>query len=178
MTIPTLSARRAPSAGLATNPVPAPSFEAVALEPSAAVPGISLALQWQDALREARLTPADPFLSCHLLELASWPNLTRLPPEIAGPTARVCALLWRKRTAGLLVARVLNLPSDEVQLLLQVLRRFGHVRPARALDIRPETRVCEALPASESPEAVEAPRPLRPDSLLSKFWQRLTAGHP
>ncbi|WP_157991603.1 hypothetical protein [Caldimonas tepidiphila] len=127
-----------------------------------------LPLQWQLALEQARQEPGRERLAVQLLELVSWPNLTELPPQLNRRLVPVCALLWRKRTAGLLVARVLDLPDDETLTLLAALRRLGHVRPLEQ---------GAALPEDVPLAAGESPPPQRrcSDTLAGRLWRHLTA---
>lgn len=128
-----------------------------------------LARQWERALEQARRSEEGRLLPSQLFCLVSWPNLTRLPRELALPAARVCALLWQKPTAGFLVPKVLGTPAEETLVLLQALKTLGHVDIARPSASRGDGAVPEA--------ALQAPRPLAADSLLGRLWQRLTAQH-
>lgn len=130
-------------------------------------PAEPLAQQWRNAMQQARRDPDCARLSTQLMELVGWPDLARLPPELAAPAARVCALLACKRTAGLLVARVLGLPDEDALALLATLRRFGHVR-----DVPVAGSVPDGTPR---PQASATPPALRADSLLGRLWRRLAA---
>ncbi|WP_119157121.1 hypothetical protein [Caldimonas tepidiphila] len=104
-----------------------------------------------------------------LFGLVSWPNLTRLPQELAVPAARICGLLWHKRTAGALIPRVLDLPAGEVAVLLQVLLALGHVEAAGV-----------PLPGGDAGgrrEEPALPPPLPDQSLLGKFRRWLVTVH-
>jgi hypothetical protein len=107
-----------------------------------------------------------------LLQLVSWPNITRLPEEHVIPVIQICSLLWRKPTVGFLVARVLDFPVQEVNALLKLLHDLGHVVAPRAAlpDALTEggTHVSDE-PAMANAKAQESPRA----SLVSKLWQRL-----
>lgn len=141
--------------------------------------GTDDARRWCGALGRARRDPDRELLKSQLFHLVSWPNLTRLPPETSAPAARICALLWRKRTAGFLIPKVLDLPPEDCLLLLHALKSLGHV----ATLLPPPGPVPgtigprAATGAAGPPDAQEAPRPLGGDSLLGKFWRRLTLPH-
>ncbi len=93
-------------------------------------------LRWRAAYRQVsqqRSTTSSGLLMRELLQLWSWPNLSRLPEELVAPVTRICALLWRKPTVGFLVSRLLDAPVHQTVTLLEVLQGFGHVASPRTL---------------------------------------------
>ena len=128
----------------------------------------SAAQRWSEALRRARSDPGSELVMTRLLELASWPELTDLPHGLASPLTRICALLSLKRTAGLLVHRMLDMPRDEVRVLLGALIVLGHVRVAQGGGVPQDGA------ADRDAEAGAELPPLREESILAKFWRRLT----
>lgn len=121
-------------------------------------------LQWRLAYHDAQ---RDGNLDAHsLLHLKSWPNLTRLPEELIEPVTRICALLWRKPTVGYLVARVLDLHTDEVMHVVRALQTFGHVsRPLAVADMSQS-----ATGAGDAETPVPGPGTA---TIASRFLQRL-----
>lgn len=107
-----------------------------------------------------------------LLRLKHWPDIPQLPPEEMVDMARVCALLSWRATAGVIVARLLDLPKDRAQDILQRLHAQGclnlQAQPGTATDLRAQG---SAANDSQAPELAEPP----PNSFISKLWQRLGA---
>lgn len=120
--------------------------------------------RWSEALRQARSDADGERAMSHLLELASWPELTDLPHAIASPLTRICALLSYRRTSGLLVHRMLDMPPEETRALLYALVRLGHVRFAQG----------EGGTADRAAEKDPLLPPLKEESILAKFWRRLS----
>jgi hypothetical protein len=56
-----------------------------------------------------------------LLRLLQWPDMRAVPPRDLLDTARVCAMLARRPMLAYLVPLRLNLPSERVALVLQLL---------------------------------------------------------
>lgn len=127
-------------------------------------------LRWRTAYQQAlNRMPSEVPNGQHLIQLLSWPNLSRLPAELVVPVTRICALLWRKPTVRFLVARVLEAPQRETGALLTVLQDFGHVASPRQeiqrVDVtmpQQDERLCTVTTAGASM------------SLVRKLWQRLT----
>jgi hypothetical protein len=111
--------------------------------------------------------------SSELLQLVSWPNVTRLPDELVIPVTRICALLWKKPTVGYLVPRILDASPQQTHALLQLLRDMRHVaiHGVSVSGFQPLEEACH----DETPEppSAKAKGPSAP-SLVSKLWQRLT----
>jgi hypothetical protein len=111
---------------------------------------------------------ADPHaLDRALLQLVSWPPLTRLPaeddPEVLG---RVCALLSCKPTVRFLVPRVLGLPPPRVATALELLHQRGHLRVLGG-------DACPGAVVRAGPEGANVPEPVAPGSPLGKLWRHL-----
>lgn len=109
-----------------------------------------------------------------LVQLQSWPDLPRVPVDLLAPVTRLCALLWRKPTVAYLVPRVLDLPPQQVFVLLRVLQAFGHVALHGGLAVARETDV---PPPPASDMATGRP-PAAGASALAKLWQRLLGAQP
>lgn len=105
-----------------------------------------------------------------LLRLKSWPDIPRLPPEDVVDMARICALLSWRATAGVIVARLLDLPKERVQEILLRLHAQGclnlQAQAGTPADVRTETG---AANDSHAPESSGPP----PNSFITKIWQRL-----
>jgi hypothetical protein len=132
-------------------------------------------LQWRAAYHEALRKPMASAPLGELLQLASWPNVTRLPEEHVVTVTRICALLWRKPTVGFLVPRILDAPPLQVNALLKLLLDLRHVVAPRA-DL-PVRHAAEHERSMDEPVMPTEEAPTRQTgSLVSKLWQRLT-GH-
>lgn len=129
-------------------------------------------LRWRMAYQGALWGQAHAAMPNELVRLRSWPNLTRLPPELVAPVTQVCALLWRKPVVGFLVARVLQADAAQVAAVLQVLKGFGHIHLSGAGVSAPPGagEVPRISTASEDGAAPAA------DTLVGKLWRRLI-GH-
>lgn len=127
-----------------------------------------LELQWRAAHHWVAHKPALQIGIHQLVWLLNWPNLTRLPAELVAPVTQVCALLWRKPAVAYLVPRVLHIEPVKAQLLLELMRSFGHIELSSlahsthsdALPVEPDN-AASALVASPSP------------SVIGKLWRRL-----
>jgi hypothetical protein len=130
-------------------------------------------LQWRAAYHQALQQPLPAEAAGELLQLVSWPNLTRLPDELVIPVTRICSLLWRKSTVGFLIPRILDTSPHQVNALLQLLRESRHV-VAHGVTASGLQRLEEECP-SENPAATSAKAKVAAaPSLVSKLWQRLT----
>ncbi len=138
------------------------------MPPSGALPLTEL--HWRAVYHHVLCRLPSEVVARELIQLVSWPNLSRLPDELVVPVTRICALLWRKPTVGFLVSRVLEAPALQTGALLEVLQDFGHVTsPGGALGQPEATR-------QNSESDVNAPPPARAtNSLISKLWQRLVS---
>lgn len=103
-----------------------------------------------------------------LLRLKNWPDLPQLPAEDVVDLARVCALLSMRATAGVIIARILDLPKERVQQVLVQLHAQGclnlQAQPAATAAAQPEAD-------SAANDSVAPPE----NSFIGKIWQRLAA---
>lgn len=105
-----------------------------------------------------------------LLRLTNWPNIPQLPPEDMVDMARICALLSWRATAGVIIARILELPKERVLDILVLL----HAQGCLNLQAQPGGQPTAQAPAandSRPAELTESPH----DSFITKIWQRLAA---
>lgn len=103
-----------------------------------------------------------------LLRLKNWPDLPQLPTEEVVDMARVCALLSLRATAGVIIARILDLPKERVQQVLLQL----HAQGCLNLQDQPAaTAAAQPAAASAANDSVAPPE----NSFISKIWQRLAA---
>ncbi len=98
-----------------------------------------------------------------LLMLVRWPDLGDIPDNMAGPVARICALLWCKPCVSATVSTVLGGDFWQTEALIQALRSLGFVKIAPAFG---------AVPVLTTPVAQHSLPPLH--KLLSR--SRLAAG--
>jgi len=103
-----------------------------------------------------------------LLRLKNWPDLPQLPAEEVVDLARVCALLSLRATAGVIIARILDLPKERVQQVLLQL----HAMDCLNLQSQPAaTTAAQSEAASAANDSVAPPE----NSFITKIWQRLAA---
>lgn len=102
-----------------------------------------------------------------LLRLKNWPNLPQSPAEEVVDLARICALLSWRATAGVIIARLLDLPKERVQdILLQL-----HSQDCLQILDQP----LSAPAAQAEPGATPESYAQAGNSLITKIWQRLAA---
>lgn len=102
-----------------------------------------------------------------LLRLRAWPDIPQLAAEDMVDMARVCALLSWRATAGVIIARLLDLPKERVQEILLLLHAQG------CLNLQAQPPVATVAQA-ETTAASDVGRP-EENSLITKIWQRLAA---
>ena len=110
--------------------------------------------------------PQNP-LSTQVLYLVSWPSLQHLLGSAAPQIARICALLARRPTVGMLIPVILNLPPHIAHPLLETLYADGCIRLAGPC----------AGPSTPAPAPGTEPEPsqesARDFSFLTRLWQHL-----
>ena len=108
--------------------------------------------------------PQNP-LNTQVLYLVSWPSLQHLLGGTAPHITRICALLARRPTVGMLIPVILNLPPHVAHPLLEMLYADGYIRSAGSA----------AAPSAPAPKAEPAPSPDSTSdiSFLTKLWQHL-----
>lgn len=107
-----------------------------------------------------------------LLRLTHWPNIPQHASEDMVDMARVCALLSWRATAGVIIARILDLPKERVQEILLRLHAQGCLNLQAQSAVLPAARpempgTSDSAPAELTGEA--------PNSFITKIWQRLAA---
>jgi len=104
-----------------------------------------------------------------LLRLEHWPDIPQLPAADMVDVARVCALLSWRATAGVIIARILDLPRERVQEILLQLQAQG------CLNLQVQNAAAGTTPvesaAHDGADAAAAPA----SSFIGKIWQRLAA---
>lgn len=107
-------------------------------------------------------------LQFSVLQLASWPPLSDLLLDETAPhVTRICALLARKPSVGMLIPVMLDIPSQVAYSLLDTLYVKGHICPVGGI-VAPEQA------AFSKAEPVQNPAlPAGTASFLGKVWQRL-----
>lgn len=101
-----------------------------------------------------------------VLHLSSWPSLPRISQEAIPDVTRICALLARRPSVGMLVPVILHMPAPAAYALLETLYVSGHIYA----DKTPEA----AEPASFSAEASGHHEP-DAISFISRLWKRLVS---
>jgi hypothetical protein len=130
-------------------------------------------LHWRSAYYGALAHQSPESASWDLFQLASWPNLSRLPEELVVPVTRICALLWRKPTVGFLVPRVLAMPAPQTLALLAVLSDLGHVVKPRCTGRVAGPDLQSLHDEMHHQTETAASSATKPSSLVSKLWHRL-----
>lgn len=75
-------------------------------------------------------------ISKQVLHLASWPPLSQQWHDTAPHITRICALLARRPSVGMLIPVMLDIPPHIAHSLLEALHANGHIYPAAALPVR------------------------------------------
>ncbi|CAN5398643.1 hypothetical protein BH10PSE16_BH10PSE16_42500 [soil metagenome] len=110
----------------------------------------------------------DSNLQYKILQLASWPPLSELLLDTAPQMTRICALLARKPSAGMLIPVMLDMTPQTTYPLLGTLYAKGHICVAGGAATVEQN-------APPNVELVKNPEPpAATSSFLSKVWQRLT----
>lgn len=135
-------------------------------------------LRWRVAYQGALWGHGSAVAPNELVRLRSWPNLTRLPPELVAPVTQVCALLWRKPVVGFLIARVLQADAAQMSAVLQVLKDLGHIHLSGACAPATPTAMATVGTGDETLASVADQDLAAPAgaSMVGKLWRRLT-GH-
>lgn len=107
-----------------------------------------------------------------LLRLKNWPEIPHLPSEEMVDTARICALLAWRATAGVIIARILDLPKERVQAILLRLHDQGCLSLVAQPGSQPTTSSPAQLGSDSMPAELAEPVP---NSFIGKIWQRLAA---
>jgi len=105
-----------------------------------------------------------------LLRLKIWPDIPQLPPEDMVEMARVCALLSWRATAGVLIARILDLPKERVLEILVLL----HAQGCLNLQTQPSPEIHPGPIAVDDSRPADLTGPPQ-NSFITKIWQRLAA---
>lgn len=74
-------------------------------------------------------------ISNQVLHLASWPPLSMQWHDMAHHMTRICALLARRPSVGMLIPVMLDIPPHIAHSLLEALHANGHIYPAAALPV-------------------------------------------
>lgn len=111
----------------------------------------------------------DSNLQHRILQLASWPPLSELLLDTAPQVTRICALLARKPSVGMLIPIMLNMPPQTTYPLLRKLYDKGYICALGGTAMAEQTARPRAEPA-KNPEL-----PAATSSFLGKVWQRLTS---
>jgi hypothetical protein len=106
-------------------------------------------------------------LQFSVLQLASWPSLPDLLLETAPHVTRICALLARKPSVGMLIPVMLDMPPHMTYSLLDTLYAKGHICSVGGVIASEQVAQLKAepVPGPELPAATA--------SFLGKVWHRL-----
>lgn len=106
-------------------------------------------------------------ITTQVLHLVSWPSLHLLLGSAAPQITRICALLARRPSVGMLIPVILNLPPHVVHPLLETLYADGYIRIAGAASLDP-------APAP-APKAEHAPSQEQASELsfVARLWHHL-----
>ena len=106
-------------------------------------------------------------LNSQVLHLASWPSLHQLLQETTPHMTRICALLARRPSVGMLIPLMLDMPPHIAYSLLETLHADGHIYLAGTLP------VAQAGLSSAEPVPHQEPATVQTLSFLARLWQRL-----
>lgn len=99
-----------------------------------------------------------------VLHLSSWPSLHKLSQEAVPDVTRICALLARRPSVGMLIPVLLHMPPPVAYSLLETLYAGGHIYADRTL-APAEPSLFGAEPAGNHEHDVI--------SFISRLWTRL-----
>ena len=110
-----------------------------------------------------------------VLHLTSWPPLEQFLQETAQPIARICALLARRPSVGMFIPVILDMPSEIIYPLLQMLYEKGHIRQ-EVVSRANESHAAATVPREETETAKSARSPAATETLsfFELLWRRLT----
>lgn len=104
-------------------------------------------------------------LNYQVLHLVSWPSVGQLLDETAADITRICALLARRPSVGILIPVMLDLSPQLTFSLLKALYESGNICPVVVPDPgEPGLPGAEPAPGREAVVAT---------SFIGKIWQRL-----
>lgn len=106
-------------------------------------------------------------LQLSLLQLISWPGLPDLLQDTAPNLTRICALLARKPSVGMLIPAMLDMQPQVAYALLENLYAKGHISPVGTV------LTAEQAASPKSQTAPGAELPAATVSFLGKVWSRL-----
>lgn len=133
-------------------------------------------LQWLAAYHHACQLLQAGQASHGLVKLLRWPDLADVPQELAPAVARICALLWRKPFASILMPHVLVADSTQTAALLLVLQDMDcvDINSGFADRMSPDAaNMAEAAGGGRHPDSAGTPPTAR---VIARLWQRLR-GH-
>jgi hypothetical protein len=101
-------------------------------------------------------------LQNQVLHLDSWPSLPSLLPETVPDMTRICALLARRPSVGMLIPILLNIPAEVAYAMLETLHAGGHIHLKVSLP-----------PEKDVPPALAQDAASTDFYFLEKLWKRL-----
>ncbi|GAA6142562.1 hypothetical protein [Hydrogenophaga sp. 5NK40-0174] len=121
-----------------------------------------------------------------VVRLYSWPELPEIQAELVPDVARVCALLAIRPTGATLIPRLLNIPRERVNHIIELLYLHGHLADGAPRTREEMEKASAALaeiantnpqPLMELPDGFDAHETAQPArSLIGRLWGRLTGG--
>ncbi|MCX7258673.1 MAG: hypothetical protein NTZ64_18705 [Polaromonas sp.] len=105
------------------------------------------------------------YINSRVLHLSSWPSLSSLSQETVPDITRICALLARRPSVGMLVPVLLRMPPPVAYSLLEMLYTGGHIYADRTPESAEPALCDEELADSHEPAVI---------SFISRLWKRLT----
>jgi hypothetical protein len=108
-------------------------------------------------------------INTQVLHLVSWPSLQLLLGSAAPQITRICALLARRPSVGMLIPVILNLPPHVVHPLLETLYADGYIRLAGAASPDPAPAPAPAPKAEHAPSQEQASEL----SFVARLWHHL-----
>jgi hypothetical protein len=101
-----------------------------------------------------------------VLYLSSWPSLSKLSQEVVPDVTRICALLARRPSVGMLIPVILHRPPLITYSLLETLYTGGYIYADRTLaPVKPALLDAE-LAGNHEPAVI---------SFISRLWMHLTS---
>ena len=100
-----------------------------------------------------------------VLYLSSWPSLSKLSEDVVPDVTRICALLARRPSVGMLIPVLLHRPAPVTYSLLETLYTGGYIYADKTL-VRAKPALLDAEFSDNEPAVI---------SFISRLWRHLTA---
>lgn len=106
-----------------------------------------------------------------VLRLRSWPDLRPVSDSLVPDVIRICALLAIRPTGAPLIHRLVDIPRERVQHVVDMLHLYGHLSDGAPVSNGEKETEGSAVPTLESSTAKELSSSVT--SFLDRFLKKL-----